>query len=77
MSPIKIIGIVLIIAGAYICYLGTQRRDSFAGGIDTASTKMANTFGGEGHMADHTWYFVGGGALIVVGALGLFRSSRP
>jgi hypothetical protein len=77
MSSTKIIGIVLILIGAYVCYLGNQRHDSVAGGIDTASTKVANTFGGEGHVADSTWYYVGGGALIVVGAVGLLRSSRP
>ena len=76
MSSFKIIGIVLILLGAYVCYLGTQRRDSLGGSIDTASTKVANTFAGEGHVADHTWYFVGGGALIVVGAVGLLRSNR-
>lgn len=73
----KIIGIVLIIVGIYVCYLGNSRNHSVAGGIDTAATKVANAVAGDGHTTDATWYYVGGGVLIVVGAVSLMRSSRP
>jgi hypothetical protein len=76
MSSNKIIGLVLIIIGAYVCYQGSQRRDSLAGNLDTASAKIANQVSGDGHVPDHTWYFVGGGVLIVVGAFCLLRPSR-
>lgn len=73
----KIISLVLIIAGIYLCYLGNSRRNSVAGNIDTASAKVANAVAGDGHTADSTWYFVGGGVLIVLGATGLIRRSGP
>ena len=73
----KIVGIILIIVGVYVCYLGNARRNSVAGGIDSAATTVANKVTGEGHVADATWYFVGGGVLIVVGAFSLLRPSTP
>ena len=71
----KVIGLVLIIAGIYLCYIGNSRRNSVAGDIDTASAKVANKVSGEGHVTDATWYFVGGGVLVVVGAFSLMRPS--
>ena len=73
----KVIGLVLIIVGIYVCYLGNTRRHSVAGNLDTATTKVANSVAGEGHTTDATWYFVGGGVLIVVGAFSLLRPGRP
>ena len=71
----KVIGLVLIIAGIYLCYIGNSRRNSVAGDIDTASAKFANKVSGEGHVTDATWYFVGCGVLVVVGAFSLMRPS--
>lgn len=73
----KVIGLVLIIVGIYVCYLGNSRRNSVAGSVDTATAKVANAVAGDGHTTDATWYFVGGGVLIVAGAFSLMRSSRP
>ena len=73
MSPLKIVGIILIIAGGYLCYVGNQHRNSLAGGVETASVKLANKLDGKDRVADHTWYFVGGGALVVIGAFSLMR----
>jgi hypothetical protein len=73
MSPGKIIGLILIIVGAYVCYLGHTRSNSVAGGVDTAVAKVADKVSGEGHTTDATWYYVGGGVLIIVGAVGLTR----
>lgn len=71
----KIISLVLIIAGIYVCYLGNSRRNSAAGNVDAAVAKVENKVSGEGHTTDATWYFVGGGVLILVGAVGLGRRS--
>ena len=71
----KIIALVLIIAGIYICYLGNARRNSVAGNVAQASATVANKIDGEPHVTDATWYFVGGGVLIVAGAFTLTRRS--
>ena len=73
----KVISLILIIAGIYVCYLGNSRRNSAAGSVDNAVDKVADKVTGEGHTTDATWYFVGGGVLIVVGAIGLTRRSGP
>jgi hypothetical protein len=75
MSSKKIIAIVLILVGCYVCYLGNSRRHSVAGNLDTAGAKVANAVSGEGHTTDATWYFVGGGVLIVAGAAALLGSA--
>ena len=75
MSFKKLVGIILIIAGGYLCYVGDQRRNSLVGGLQVASVKVASGIDGKTRVADSTWYFVGGGALIVAGAFGLFRRS--
>lgn len=73
MSSGKIIGLILIIVGLYVCYLGNNRRHSVAGSLDTAGAKVADVVTGEGHTTDATWYFVGGGVLILVGAVSMTR----
>jgi len=75
MSSGKIIGLILIIVGVYVCYLGNSRRSSVAGGVDTAMANVANKVTGEGHTTDATWYFVGGGVLILLGAGAMARRS--
>jgi hypothetical protein len=69
----KFVGIILILAGGYLCYVGNQQRNSLVGGLQVASVNVANGIDGKGRVADSTWYFVGGGALIVAGALSLVR----
>jgi hypothetical protein len=76
MSSKKIIGLVLIIVGIYVCYLGNSRRHSMAGNIDSASATVANKVDGEAHVTDATWYYVGGGALIVIGAVSLLGGRK-
>lgn len=71
----KIIALVLIIAGIYVCYLGNSRRNSVAGSVANASATVANKIDGDVHVTDATWYFVGGGLLIVAGAFSLTRRS--
>ena len=67
----KLIGLILLIAGIYICYVGNQHRHSVAGGIDSAATTVASKVDGDPHVTDATWYFVGGGVLILIGAFSL------
>ena len=69
----KIVGIILIVVGLYVCYLGNSRRHSVTGNIDTAAAKVADTIEGGEHTTDATWYFVGGGVLIIIGAGSLLR----
>jgi len=69
----NLLGIILIVAGAYLCFVGNQRRESLVGGLQSASVKVANRIDGAGRVADSTWYYVSGGALIVVGAFSLLR----
>jgi len=76
MSSKKIIGLILIIVGIYVCYLGNSRRSSVAGNIDSASATVANKVDGKEHVTDATWYFVGGGVLIVAGAVSLLGSGQ-
>jgi hypothetical protein len=71
----KIIALVLIIAGVYVCYLGNARRNSVAGSVANASATVANKIDGGPHVTNATWYFVGGGLLIVAGAFSLTRRS--
>ena len=73
----KIIGLIILIVGSYVCYLGYSRQHSVAGNVDTASAKVADAVAGEGHTTDATWYYVGGGVLILAGAASLLRSSKP
>ena len=75
MSSKKIIALVLIIVGGFVCYLGNSRQHSVAGNIDTAGAKVANAVSGEGHTTDATWYYVGGAVLIVAGAVSLMGSA--
>ncbi|QYM79416.1 DUF3185 family protein [Horticoccus luteus] len=65
----RILGIILILGGAFLLYKGFQREDSLAGKLDTASTKVANSVDGGTHVANHTLYLVGGGVLVVLGAV--------
>ena len=71
----KIIALILIIAGVYLCYLGNTRRNSMAGSVANASATVANKIDGEAHVTNATWYFVGGGLLIAGGAFSLTRRS--
>ncbi len=73
MSFKTLVGLILIIAGGYLCYVGDQQRHSLAGGLQIASVKVANGIDGAGRVADSTWYFVGGGVLIASGAFSLLR----
>lgn len=71
----KILSIILIAAGVYVCALGNARRESIAGSVEATTAKVADKVTGRTHVTDATWYFVGGGVLLVAGVLGLARKS--
>lgn len=73
----KITGLILLIVGIYVCYLGNSRQHSVAGHLDSAAAKVADTMEGGDHTTDATWYYVGGGVLIVIGGASLLRRSAP
>jgi Protein of unknown function (DUF3185) len=61
MNPIRIAGLVLLVAGVVGLILGMQATDSFA-------DRMSNTF--TGHWTDKTnFWIVGGAAGVVLGLL--------
>jgi hypothetical protein len=65
----KVIGIIILLVGVFLVYKGLQREDSIAGKLDSAGAQMANTVDGGNRVPNHTLYLVGGGVLIVAGAV--------
>jgi hypothetical protein len=61
MSPLRILGIVLLVAGIVALFFGWQASESIAEQAHEAFT---------GRFTDETmWYFIGGGAATVAGLL--------
>jgi hypothetical protein len=65
--------LLLLTAGGVLLYLGYERRESLAGAAETFGHEIASAFDGEPRVAEHTWYFAGGGALVVAGLAVLLR----
>ena len=69
-----LLAVLLIAVGGVLLYLGTQRKDSFAGAAQSVGHDVASAVDGKARVEDHTLYFIGGGALILVGiVVGLRR----
>ncbi|WP_043584693.1 DUF3185 family protein [Geminisphaera colitermitum] len=62
-----IIAVVLIAAGGWLIYSGYQRQESMSGSMESLGNKMAGSVDGKARVAQHTWYYVGGGGLAVLG----------
>jgi len=61
MSPFRILGIALLVAGIVALYFGWQASEGF---VDQAHEALTGRF------TDETmWYFIGGGVAVVVGLL--------
>lgn len=73
----KIVSIVLILAGAALLYLGNQRKGSIAGASESVGKEIASAVDGKTRVTEHTWYYVGGGALILAGLVGALRGRSP
>lgn len=65
----SILALIFVLGGAALLYVGYQRRQSVAGAAESLGKNIANKVDGGARLPEHTWYFVGGGALIVVGAM--------
>ena len=62
-----IIGLVLIIAGIALFFQGLNRKDTLAGQLDRAGTRIANSVDGGVRTTKHVGFMVGGGALVLAG----------
>ncbi len=63
----KLIGIVLIVVGAFLFYQGWTKKDSMAGAAAEASAKVANAVDGGSRTPKHVIYMVAGGVIALVG----------
>jgi hypothetical protein len=64
----KIIALLLVIAGAGLVWHGYQVRDSLKGKAQQVSSDVQKSWNGDTEITDATWFMIGGGVLIVVGA---------
>lgn len=62
-----ILGLIILVAGIALFMQGLNRKDSLAGGLDKAGTKIANSVDGGTRTTKHMGYMVGGGALALAG----------
>lgn len=73
----RILGIILILVGAYVVSVGISRRNSFVGHVDTAASNVAGSMSGNTSAPTHVFYMVGGSVLIVLGVgMGLRRTAK-
>jgi hypothetical protein len=73
----KIIGIIIIVLGGYLFSLGVSRQDSLVGHVSSTADSAANSVDGGMRTPKHVGYMVGGGALVIVGAVIAFRRRSP
>ena len=64
----KIIALLLIVVGAGLVWHGFQVRDSLKGKAQQISSDVQKSWNGEPSVTDATWFMIGGGVLVVVGA---------
>jgi hypothetical protein len=69
----KIIALVLLLAGAGLVWHGFQVRDSLKGKAQQISSDAQKSWNGEPRITDATWFMIGGGVLVVVGAAGVLK----
>lgn len=70
-----ILALILIAIGGWLIYSGYQLQESASGSWSTFSNKVATSVDGKTRVAQHIWYYVGGGVLVLAG-LGTLASSR-
>lgn len=70
-----LLAIILIAVGGVLLYLGNQRKESLAGAAEATGNSIARSVDGKPRVTDQTLYFVGGGALILVGIVVALRRS--
>jgi hypothetical protein len=69
----KIVALVLLIVGVGLIWHGLQIRDSLKGKAQQVSSDVQKTWNGEVKITDATWFMIGGGVLVVIGAAGAFK----
>ena len=71
-----ILGILLILAGAWIFATGWSRRDSIMGSLAETGTRIANAFDGGARTPRHYVSMAGGAVLALGGAVLVFTGGR-
>ena len=69
----KIIALLLIIAGLGLIWHGYQVRTSLKGRAQEAGSDLHRQLNGNSSVTDATWYFIGGGVLVVAGVATSFK----
>jgi hypothetical protein len=69
----KIIALTLLIVGVGLIWHGFQVRDSFKGKAQQVSSDVQKSLSGDVKITDATWFMIGGGVLVVVGAATVFK----
>ncbi|HEX2860108.1 MAG TPA: hypothetical protein VHN79_00630 [Lacunisphaera sp.] len=68
-----ILALLLVGGGIALIVGGSRRSDSLAGIVDDVGSKLASKWDGKVRQPGHVWYYVGGGVLILAGALVALR----
>lgn len=71
----KIVGILLIVVGLVVFFMGLNRKNSFAGGAAEVGTRVANAVDGGARTPDHVIYMIVGGVMVLAG-VGITATSR-
>jgi fructose-1,6-bisphosphatase/sedoheptulose 1,7-bisphosphatase-like protein len=71
----KIFGILLIVVGLVVFFMGLNRKNSLVGEVSEAGSRVANSVDGGVRTPQHVTYMVVGGVLALVG-IGVTASSR-
>jgi uncharacterized membrane protein YphA (DoxX/SURF4 family) len=69
----KIIALVLLMAGVGLVWHGFQVRDSLKGKAQQVSSDLQKSWNGEPGITDATWFMIGGGVLVVIGAAAIVK----
>jgi hypothetical protein len=72
----QLVAAILIAAGAYLIYCGHRRAGSIAGIAEKTGKEFADVFDGRIRHPNYVAYYVGGGALILGGALVALRGRK-
>jgi len=69
----KIVALILLMAGGGLIWHGFQVRDSLKGKAQDVSSDVQKSLSGDVKITDATWFMIGGGVLVVVGAAGVVK----
>ncbi len=72
----KLIGIILVLAGAWMIYTGYKQASSVVGRTKTSIVELKNDFDGKNRMPKQYWYYGGGVLLVVAGGVIAVRRGK-